>query len=100
MVWIFVFGGTLVFITLLKYLTPRYLSFLMDRMVYKPQREIEYVLDREEPPDEWHGHYRRRMRALIKYMHTSRWVDESDERRKEIIQELTEIQAGWDADKS
>ncbi len=90
---------TLIVITLLKYLTPRYLSYLLDRMAYLPQRDIEYVLDNEEPPEYWHGRYKKRMRSLIKYMKGSRWFDGSDERRKEIIAELQELTARWDAEK-
>lgn len=98
-IWISVCVSTLVVITLLKYLTPRYLSYLLDTMAYKPQREIEYVLDNEEPPEEWHGRYRRKMKSLIRFMRDSRWVDESDERRKEIIEELEELCARWDAER-
>lgn len=96
MIWITIAVVVLVFFTLLKFLTPRYLSYLMDRMVYRPQREIEFVLEEEKPPEAWHGRrVHQHMCGLIKYMRTSRWVDESDERRQEIIRQLQELDHKW-----
>lgn len=96
MIWIFVFAGALAVVTALKYLTPYYIRFLMERMVYRPQAEIDHILMHETPPEHWRSGYKRHMHACIRYMKTSTMVDASAEVRQQTVRRLEKILQQWE----